>query len=849
MTFLGSWLRVAFIDLKLDLRRFAVLLACLTLGVATIATVGSVGAALDGAIGRDARSFLGGDLEASIGYRAALPAERKLFDSFGPVSEVVELASRATAGSGSALVSVRAIDNAYPLVGEVATTPAPGEASPLPVLLGLHDGMFGAIAEPLLFTRLGLKPGDTVRIGNANFVLTGTLGSLPDQAARGFQLGATVLVSTAALPATGALQPGVLARYRYKVDLANSSYAAATAVIKARFGDAGWQLRSPREAAANLTRYLDIFDRFLLLVGLSSLMVGGIGVSNAATAYIGERERSIATMRSLGATGGRIMVHFLTQIMVLGLIGTVAGLIIGAVFTLVLLPLLGSYLTIPLDPAIFPLPLLIAAAFGLVVAFVFAYLPLVRASLLRPASLFRAAGGAGGEHLRLPTLLHPDTSAPLLLGITLLIGLALLTTHQPWLVLWYGVGATVAFLVLRLAALLLQWLLRLLPQATALTTRLALRNIHRRGSPTATVIVSLGLGLTLMLSIALIEASVRDQIGGQLTATAPSLVLINLDKPSVTRLTAFAGNDHRITSLTFTPFLRGIVNKLNGTLVSDLKGFDDVQQRRVGGDQSLSWRADLPKGDLVVEGKWWDKDYRGVPLVSLDQDFARALNLKVGDTMEIAISGRPISVSIANIRHVDWQSGSISFDIVFSPGLIEGAPSTYMGALKTSPGDEAAIEETLIATFPTLDFVPVRDVLAQVSIVIGSLASAVSIVGSVALISGIFVLAGALAAGRRQREADAIVAKVLGATRGQIGIAYLIEYGLLGLLSTLVAANLGAIAAWAVASNVLQLRFALDLALIVEVAFGAVLVTVLTGLVTTWSALTGRPAAFLRDTS
>ncbi len=849
MTFLGSWLRVALSDLRLDPRRFAVLLACLALGVATIATVGSVGAALDMAIGRDSRTFLGGDLEASIGYRAALPAERKLFDSLGSVSEVVELASRATAGSGSALVSLRAIDGAYPLVGEVATTPAPGEASSLSELLGPHNDMFGAIADPLLYTRLGLKPGDSIRIGNASFVLTGTLGSLPDQAARGFQLGATVLVSTAALPTTGALQPGVLARYRYKIDLANISYTAATAAIKAQFPDAGWQLRSPREAATNLTRYLDIFDRFLLLVGLSSLMVGGIGVSNAATAYIGERERSIATMRSLGATGGRIMVHFLTQIMVLGSIGTFGGVVIGAVSTVVLLPLLGSYLNITLAPAILPLPLLTAAAFGLVVAFVFAYLPLVRASLLRPASLFRSAGGAGGERLRLIALLHPDRSAPLVLGVTLLIGLALLTTHQPWLVLWYGVGAIVAFLVLRLASVLLQWLLRLLPLATALTTRMALRNIHRRGSPTATVILSLGLGLTLMLSIALIEANVRDQIGSQVAATAPSLVLINLDKPSVTRLTAFAGNEHRITSLNFTPFLRGIVNKLNGTSVSDLNGLDDVQQRRVGGDQSLSWRADLPKGDVVVDGKWWEQDYSGAPLVSLDEDFAKALNLKVGNTIEIAISGRPIGASIANIRRVDWQSGSINFDILFSPGLIEGAPSTYMGALKASASDETAIEEALIVNFPTLDFVPVRDVLAQVSIVIGSLANAVSIVGSVALISGVFVLAGALAAGRRQREADAIVAKVLGATRSQIAIAYLIEYGLLGLLSTLVAAILGAGAAWAVTTSVLQLHFALDLPLIVEVAVGAVLVTISTGLVTTWSALTSRPAAFLRGAS
>ena len=846
MFILGSWLRVAFVDLKLDPRKFAVLLACLALGVATIAAVGSVGAALDAAIGRDARGFLGGDLEASIGYRAALPAERAVFDRLGKVSEVIEITSRATAGPASTLIGLRAVDAAYPLVGEVVAKAADGSNAALAGLLAPRDGIFGAVADPLLFDRLGVKPGDIVRIGNASFALTGTLVALPDQAARGFQLGASVLVSTAGLPAAGIVQPGVLARYRYKVDLGGGDYEAAANAIKTLFADAGWQTRSPREVTVSLTRYLDVFDRFLILVGLSSLLVGGIGVSNAASAYISDRERSIATMRSLGATGRRIMVHFLVQIMVLGGIGTALGVLVGALSTLAVLPLLGSYLSIALSPAVFPLPLLTAAAFGLLIAFVFAYLPLLRASRLKPAALFRAAGGLGGGRLAVRSLLRPGTGGPLLLATALLVGLALLTTGAPMLVVWYGVGVVAAYLVLRLVSLALQRLIRLLPPVRGLSTRMALRNIHRPGAPTPTVILSLGLGLTLMLSIALIEASVRGQLDGQVTASAPSFVLMNVDKASLPPLNAFAKADARVTSLSFTPFLRGVVTKLKATKIADLKDLNEAEARRLGGDQSLSWRADLPPGDVVREGQWWPADYKGAPLLSLDEDFAAPLHLKVGDSMEIAISGRPIAATIANIRHVNWQNASISFAILFSPGLIEAAPAVYMGALKTRATDQAGVQSALVQQFPTLGFIPVSEALAQVSVVIGSLANAVSIVGAVALLSGVFVLAGALAAGRRQREADAIIAKVLGATRSQIAAAFLIEYGLLGLLATLVAAGLGAAAAWAVASQVLQLHFALDLPLVAAVALGAVAVTMLTGLVTTWSALTARPAAFLR---
>ena len=846
MNTLKSWLRVALIDLAFDLRKFGVLIACLALGVATIAAVGSVGAALDAAIARDARSFLGGDLEASIGYRAANADELALFNRLGKVSEVIEIASRATAAAKSALIGLRAVDGAYPLVGSIGITPSSGGAEPLPALLAQQGDIYGAVAEQLLFDRLGVKPGDVIRIGNASFRLTGTLDSLPDQAARGFALGATVLVNAPSLAAAGILGPGVIARYRYKIDLGGHDYAAAAAEIGKAFPDAGWQVRSPRQATASLTRYLDIFDRFLVLVGLSSLLVGGIGVSNAASAYVNDRERSIATLRSLGATGRRVMVHFLLQVMLLGVVGMLTGLVLGTISTLVVLPLLGSYLSIELPAAIYPLPLVTGAAFGLVIAFVFAYLPLLRAARLSPALLFRAAGGLGARPLPLRHLLSPRIGGPLLLGVLLLIGLALATTRDPLLVLWYGLGVLVAYVALRLVARLLQTALRRLPPGRSLVARLALRNIQRPGTPTPTIVLSLGLGLTLMLSIALVDSSVRGQLGGELTLSAPSFVLMNVDKPTAAALNNFAKTDKAVTALDFVPYLRGIVTKLKGIAVADLKGLDDNDRLRLGGDQALSWRADQPPGDEVLAGKWWPTNYAGAPLVSLDEDFATPLGLKVGDTMEIAISGRPLSVTIANIRRVDWQNASLSFAILFSPGLIEAAPSTDFGALKTAPADEAQVESALVQQFPSLAFIPVGEALAQISNVIGALANAVAIVGGVALLSGVFVLAGALAAGRRQREADAVVVKVLGATRRQLALAFVLEYGLLGLLAAIVAAGLGAAAGWAIMAHVLQLRFVVDWQLTLAVALGAVAVTILTGLLTTWSTLTARPASFLR---
>jgi putative ABC transport system permease protein len=530
--------------------------------------------------------------------------------------------------------------------------------------------------------------------------------------------------------------------------------------------------------------------------------------------------------------------------MLLGLVGTVLGVLVGAISTLLLLPVLAGYLGIDLPPGLYPAPLAVAAVFGLVIAFVFAYLPLLGATRLQPASLFRATGGATGFGWR--ELLRPATGAPFAAGIALLIGLALFATRDPGLVLWYALGAVGAFLVLRGVAFVLRLALRHLPAAPRLVPRLALRNIHRPGAPTATVIVSLGLGLTLMLAIALIQSNVRGRLDGEISQSAPSFVLVNMDRPTADAVTAFAGNTPQVTSFELAPFLRGIVSRVNGTPVADLKDLDAAGQRLIGGDHSISWRADLPPGDRVLDGKWWDATYKGPPLLSLDEDFARPLHLKVADKLEIAISGRPVTATIANIRYVNWQNASISFAILFSPGLIEGAPATFIGALKAPPANVRAVEQKLVAGFPTLGFIPMADALAQISSVVGALANAVAIVGGVAVLSGVFVLAGALAAGRRQREADAIVAKVLGATRGQLTSAFALEYGLLGLLAMLVSAGLGAIAAWAITTRVLMLDFVLDPLLTAGVALATIAVTMLVGLAITWSALTSRPAAFLR---
>ena len=846
MSRLGGWIRVAVTDLRGDIRRFAILLTCLALGVGAIAAVSSVGAALQSAIARDARVILGGDLEVR-NSGTDVPADQvAYFKRLGAVAEVVDLNARAAAGDKSVFLSLRAVSANYPLVGTVELG-ADAAGAALPDLLAKRDGLPGVVVDGKVLDRLGLALGDQVSIGNADFIIRATLKALPDQAAQGFQLGLPAIISVEGLHDADLDVAGALTRFRYKIALAGLDFDAASADLRRTFPDAPWDIRSPHDATADLARFFDLFSRFLVLVGLSSLLVGGVGVSNAVSAYINERQTSIATLRSLGATGGRVLVHFLSQIMLLSLVGIVIGVLLGAASTLIALPILSGMLVIDLQPTLDAASLTAAAGFGVLIAFAFALLPLRRAQKLQPASLFRAAGGSLAAGLGWRDIVRPRTAVPLLVAFGGIGGLAVLVTGEPMLVLWYGVGASVAFALLRAAAWVLQAVLRLIPPLPITVLRKAIKAIHRPGAPAPVVILSLGLGLALLLMITLLDANLRSQIDGAIADKAPSFVMIDIKKDELPAVQAFAQADGQISAFQSVPMLRGTIETVKGQPAGDLGPLPDSISDIFKGDTALSWARDVPTGSTVIEGKWWSPDYVGDPLISLSSEMKEPLGLKLGDQLTIRLAGRPITVAIASFRDIDEREGEVNFRLLLSPGLAEKAPQTFMASIKADAGAEGAVETRLSRTFPALTFLPVGDALERIAAILASLANAVAMVGSIAVLSGTLVLAGAMAVGRKQREADAVVMKVLGATRRDVIVAFAVEYGILGLMAAVLALMLGTAGAWAILTFVLEIPFTLDLITALTITFGAIVLTIVTGMITTWSAMSVRPARQLRS--
>ena len=349
-------LRFAWRDLRGGLRGFGIFIACIALGVLAIAGVGSVAKSFSEGLSRAGGMILGGDLAFSLVQREANDSERAFIGAHGEVSVAATLPTMArTADGRSTLVEVKAVDAAYPLFGAVVTEPA----MPLPAIFAQQGDAFGAAVDPALLTRLDLKTGDRITIGNAVIELRAALTGEPDKLAGGIGFGPRVLMSDAALRATGLLQPGSLVRWQYRVRLpeTGASDGAVTAIEKqaqTEFPDAGWEIRTRSKASPQLERNVERFSQFLTLVGLTTLLVGGVGVANAVASHLARKRDVIGTMKALGATGGGIFAIYCTEIMLVALVATCIGAALGAALPFAIASAFGSILPLPIAPSLYP---------------------------------------------------------------------------------------------------------------------------------------------------------------------------------------------------------------------------------------------------------------------------------------------------------------------------------------------------------------------------------------------------------------------------------------------------------------------------------------------------------------
>ncbi len=833
-----AW-RLAGRELRGGIGGFGIFLACLTLGVAVIAAVGSLSAAINAGLAGDARALLGGDIAFMLVHRTADPAEREFLAAHGTVSQVAEMRAMAitTDGTSRSLIEIKAVDGAYPLYGAATLAPA----MTLAQALDERDGRWGAAVAPALLDRLGIKPGDAIRIGDAVLTVRASLVHEPDGISGLIAIGPRVIVADGALAATGLITPGVLVDYSYRVKLApGEAVAPMIAAAQAQFPDAGWRIRQFGNAAPSLKELLDRLGVFMTLVGLGALMVGGVGIGNAVGAYLAGRTETIATLKCLGASRRLIFATYLSEMVVLALGGIALGLVLGALAPFIALPLLPAALPVTARVGVYPVPLLTALGFGILTTFAFALWPIGVAAVVRPANLFRARAE--------PVMGRPGAlcMAAILACAVALAAFAVGTAADRVVAAWAVVGASAALIFFRLAGVAVVLAVRHGGRPRHPGLRLALANLHRPGAPTAGVLASLGMGLALLVAIVLVEESIAGEIDLTLPARAPTFFFIDIQPDQVASFDALLKSLPGVTEEGRVPSLRGRITAINGVPIERAHVASDAQWA-IRGDRGLTYAASLPAGSSIVAGKWWPADYHGAPLVSFDAELARGMGLKIGDTLTVNVLGRELTARIASLRTIDWTSLGINFAIVLSPGALEGAPQTHIAAVRAAPGREAGLERAVTDRFPNVSAISVKDALASLSSIIAAAAAALSAVAAVALAAGALVLGGAIAAGHRRRVYEAVVLKVLGATRGDVTRAFLIEYGLLGLAAAMLAAAIGTLASWLLLTRVMEAPWSFHAGAVLATVVGATLFTLAAGYAGTWRALGAKAAPYLRN--
>ena len=825
-------------ELRAGLNGFYVFLACLILGVAGIAGVQSLSRGLADSLRHDGRYILGGDIGFRTIYKPPTAEQMDFIGKLGKISSVAQVRAMARRpdDTKATLVELKAVDAAYPLYGEVKLAD-PGDAQAL-----LKD--HGALAEKELLPRLGLHIGDTLKIGTGTFTLRGVIAKEPDRISiESYSLAPRLMIAAADFPNIGLTAEGSQIYYDTRVAVAAKNSQAELKQVKAdadkRWPKAPWKIRDAFNASPRIGELIDRFGFFLTLIGLTTLLVGGVGISNAVRGYLDARLSHIATLKCLGASNGFVFRICILQILALASVGIVIGLVVGAIGADIAGRLLTAKLSVTNEGDFYPEALLISAAFGFLTSLAFSLWPVGRAVRVAPAELFRdAILPAGGKASRAITL-------SVMLTAELLALLAIVTSHDRILALWFAAAALIVFAVFSGYAAMLKKLLRRVNLPGRPLLRMAVANLHRPGNTSTSIILSLGLGLTVLSAVALIQFNFSRLIAEDLSQDAPSFFFVDIlpdqraDFEKIIR--SYAG----MRDLKMTPSFRGRIAAVNG-IDAEKALVDKNHDWVIRSDRGFTYTSTLPAHSKITEGEWWPADYSGPPLVSISSDVAKAFHIGAGDNITLNILGMDITAKVANVREIEWASFTMNFAVTFAPGALEGAPATWVATVILRPEDEEAAQTKIAKEFPGITTVRIRDALETAGTIIAAIAQAIRIAAGVTLLAGSLVLAGGVAASRRRHVYDAVVLKVLGAGRRRILAVFLLEYGLTGVITVVIAGVLGTVCGWAMLHYIMDMPWKFSLRPLVAVGALSLGITLLAGFSGTWRALRHKPAAYLR---
>lgn len=882
--------KMAWRETRAAWRHFIYFLVCIAVGVGALVGVSLFGTNVERAVTKEARGLLGGDLEIRLS-RPIGPKGQAVMDSLGDrriatthVSELVAMAARAEqsalSGQATQIVELKAVEPQYPFYGALRLEPSGNLTDLLRSDARWCPGhmCFGVVVQESLLIRMGLAVGDRLKIGQGLFVITGVVRTEPDRIANAFSLGPRVLMSQEGLRTAELVKFGSRIRERYLLKIPPAmALEPLLYELRARLASESARVSGYRDAQPQLKQFLEQLTRYLGLIGLTALFVGGLGVATSIHAFVREKLTTIAILKTVGADSATVISTYVLQALILGLAGSVMGLVIGILLQQalpwVIAELLASDL---LDQLGFAtnvtsaslVPLGKGLALGLLSTLLFALWPLLTIRDIKPAMIFRR------DVVPLASAESPNTmrwwmrwqTIDRIKGLTSIgigLGLAMLSMWQAgsWKVGLLFMGAFVAaVLLLGGSASMVILLLKKWPRPESLTLRQALGNIVRPGSQAVSIMIAIGIGVMVVVTVSLVERSLLRQVGDNRPTNAPTFFFIDIQPDQTEEFIQLLHQRSGDFSPRLTPLVRSRLSALNGQPIKLEAMSEEEEQKEKALEKDerrkkwyltreyvLTFLQDLPKDNEVVKGEWWKPGQVFTkPLVSIEEDAARQLGLTVGDTVELDIQGAAITGEVSSIRKVEWGNFSTNFYMIFSPGALDGAPLTYVATVRVAPSKEVALQQAVVASFPNVTAIDIGDVLDSFARVLDRLSLAIRAVALFCVVSGGLVMAAALAATRYRRLYESVILKALGATRGAIARSFAVEYALLGAVGGLLGCGLASALSWAVLATVFDLSWTLQSPVLVVGFVVTIALTVLVGFLSTYRILGQPPLSVLR---
>ncbi|MFZ5815236.1 MAG: ABC transporter permease [Bacillota bacterium] len=838
---LALTLRLALRELRRGRRKFVFFLLGIAIGVAGLVGIRGFNVSLQQALLREARTLMAADMRVSLNQ----PATREQLASLEGLRERgiqyiynIETNSMAVnpASRETTLVEVKAVAPGYPFYGTLEVEPA----------ARLTDET--ALVGGELLDRLGLQVGDSLKIGTATFTIAGVITKEPDRVTAGMGLGPRVMITDRGIQRAGLITFGSRARHIYLLKLASDAQVAEVrAELKAAFSGTRARISDFREANSQVKRFLDRMTSFLSLVSMVALLVGGLGVANAVRVFIQQKLDAIAIMKVVGATNRRVTAIFLTQITILSVLGSALGVALGYLIQLIMPRVVGQLLALKIDLTLSPWVALQGLVVGLATAILFTMLPLTAIADVKPALVFRRE--MAEQRAR------PDRRALLRSGLLLLIagaGLGLIASFMANNYTWgFGFMGGLIGAVLLLwgaSALAVRITRRIRPPRAWLAVRQGLANLHRPGSQASAVVLALGIGVSLVLGVYLMQESLMREVRVTSPAGSPNIFFLGLkaeDAPAFHAL--LKGHDGVEDAPDPIPIVRGRLAGIDGKPKEQLN-LDDEGRRMFDWEFNLTFSGPLPANSELIAGQWWSEADYGKPLVSVEQEAATGLGLQVGSQVQMTLEGgRPITATVHSIRRTtDFRAGA-SFNFVFVPESLQNVPVSYVALARVRPEQAGPLQRAVVANFPTVTIINLNDVLETVADVLDRIGIVIRFVAGFSVAAGLIILASSIAATKFRRTREAVLFKTLGATRAKVWRIFAVEYAALGLVAGIVGSLLAAGAAWYVMNYLMDIRY-IPGALPVLAGVGAtVVLTVLVGVLSTLDVLAAKPLQVLRD--